>query len=87
MPDVLVEVERGVDWFTSIGTGDVSKSPWGGSKGTKIFSLVGKVRNTGLVEVPMGITLRQIVFDIGGGVPEITRLNNRVHLPDQEDQS
>ncbi len=41
-----------------------------GSKGTKIFSLVGKINNTGLVEVPMGITLRQIIFDIGGGIPE-----------------
>ena len=41
-----------------------------GSKGTKIFSLVGKVKNSGLVEVPMGITLRDIVFKIGGGVPE-----------------
>jgi NADH:ubiquinone oxidoreductase subunit F (NADH-binding)/(2Fe-2S) ferredoxin len=41
-----------------------------GSKGTKIFALAGKVRNTGLVEVPMGATLRQIVFDIGGGVPD-----------------
>ena len=40
-----------------------------GSKGTKIFSLVGKINNTGLVEVPMGITLREIIFDIGGGVP------------------
>jgi NADH-quinone oxidoreductase subunit F len=61
-------INRGVDWFTSIGTGDVSKSPFGGSKGTKIFSLVGKVNNTGLVEVPMGIPLRKIVFDIGGGI-------------------
>jgi NADH-quinone oxidoreductase subunit F len=60
----------GVDWYTSIGTGDVSADPWGGSKGTKIFSLVGKVRNTGLVEVPMGMTLREIIFDIGGGVPK-----------------
>jgi len=60
---------RGVDWFTSIGTGDVSADPWGGSKGTKIFSLVGKVKNTGLVEVPMGTTLREIIFDIGSGVP------------------
>jgi len=48
----------------------VSTSPWGGSTGTKIFSLVGKVRNTGLVEVPMGMSLREIIFDIGGGVPE-----------------
>jgi len=57
-----------VEWFTSIGTGDVSKDPWGGSKGTKIFALVGKVNNTGLVEVPMGKTLREIIFDIGGGI-------------------
>ncbi len=54
-------VFQGADWFSSIGTT--------GSKGTKIFSLVGKVNNTGLVEVPMGTTLREIVFDIGGGVP------------------
>ena len=60
----------GVDWYTKIGTGDVSANPWGGSKGTKIFSLVGKVKNTGLVEVPMGTTLREIIFDIGGGVPK-----------------
>jgi len=61
-------VNRGADWFTRIGTGDVSKNPWGGSKGTKIFSLVGKVNNTGLVEVPMGITLREIIYNIGGGI-------------------
>ena len=61
-------VNRGADWFTRIGTGDVSKNPWGGSKGTKIFSLVGKVNNTGLVEVPMGITLREIIYQIGGGI-------------------
>jgi len=61
-------INRGADWFTSIGTGDVTDNPWGGSKGTKIFSLVGKVKNTGLVEVPMGITLRKVIFDIGGGI-------------------
>jgi len=55
-------IDKGVDWFTSIGTE--------GSKGTKIFSLVGKVNNTGLVEVPMGMTLRQVIFDIGGGIPQ-----------------
>jgi NADH-quinone oxidoreductase subunit F len=66
--NVPLIINKGVDWFTSIGTGDVSENPWGGSKGTKIFSLVGKVNNTGLVEVPMGVTLRQIIFDIGGGV-------------------
>jgi NADH:ubiquinone oxidoreductase subunit F (NADH-binding)/(2Fe-2S) ferredoxin/Pyruvate/2-oxoacid:ferredoxin oxidoreductase delta subunit len=63
-------IDRGPEWFSSIGTGDVSKSPWDGSSGTKVFSLVGNVRNSGLVEVPMGITLREIVFDIGGGIPD-----------------
>jgi NADP-reducing hydrogenase subunit HndC len=53
-------IGKGADWFRSIGTE--------GSKGTKIFSLVGKVNNTGLVEVPMGMTLRQIIYDIGGGI-------------------
>ena len=52
---------RGAEWFSSIGTET--------SKGTKLFSLVGKVNNRGLVEVPMGITLREIVYDIGGGIP------------------
>lgn len=59
---------RGAEWFTSMGTGDVSENPWGGSKGTKVFSLAGNVNNTGLIEVPMGITLREIIFDIGGGI-------------------
>ena len=68
--NVPLIILRGAEWFTSIGIGDVSKNPWGGSKGTKVFSLVGKVHNTGLVEVPMGITLREIVFDIGGGIPK-----------------
>jgi len=55
-------VNKGADWYSSIGTEN--------SKGTKIFSLVGKINNTGLVEVPMGITLREIVYDIGGGIPK-----------------
>jgi len=59
--NVPIIINRGVAWYTSIGTS--------GSKGTKIFSLVGKINNTGLVEVPMGITLRQIIYDIGGGIP------------------
>ena len=54
-------INNGATWYASIGTE--------GSKGTKIFSLVGKVNNTGLVEVPMGITLRDIVYKIGGGIP------------------
>ncbi len=53
-------INRGADWFQSIGTE--------GSKGTMIFSLVGKVNNTGLVEVPMGMTLREIIYNIGGGI-------------------
>lgn len=55
-------INKGSEWFRGMGTE--------ASKGTKIFSLVGKVRNTGLVEVPMGITLRDIIFKIGGGVPK-----------------
>ncbi len=54
-------INRGADWYASIGTA--------GSKGTKIFSLVGKINNTGLVEVPMGMKLREIVYGIGGGIP------------------
>jgi NADH-quinone oxidoreductase subunit F len=53
-------INRGAEWFASLGTA--------GSKGTKVFSLVGKVKNTGLVEVPMGITLRDIIFKVGGGI-------------------
>jgi len=63
-------MEKGAEWFASIGTGDVSTNPWGGSSGTKVFSLVGDVNNIGLVEVPMGITLREIIYDIGGGIPD-----------------
>ncbi len=59
--NVPVIILRGAKWYAGIGTEK--------SKGTKIFSLVGKVNNTGLVEVPMGITLREIVYDIGGGIP------------------
>ncbi len=59
--NVPLIIDKGVDWYSKIGTE--------GSKGTKIFSLVGKVNNTGLVEVPMGITLREIIYDIGGGIP------------------
>jgi NADH-quinone oxidoreductase subunit F/NADP-reducing hydrogenase subunit HndC len=53
-------VDRGADWFLGIGTAN--------SPGTKVFALTGKVKNTGLVEVPMGITLREIIFEIGGGI-------------------
>jgi NADP-reducing hydrogenase subunit HndC len=63
-------IEKGAGWFSSIGTGDVTSDAWGGSKGTKVFSLAGKVNNTGLIEVPMGITLRKIIYDIGGGIKD-----------------
>jgi len=54
-------IDKGADWFTSVGTDS--------STGTKIFSLVGKITNTVLVEVPMGMTLKEIIYDIGGGIP------------------
>ncbi|WP_428560918.1 MAG: NADH-ubiquinone oxidoreductase-F iron-sulfur binding region domain-containing protein [Solidesulfovibrio sp. DCME] len=53
---------KGADWFSSIGTAT--------SKGTKVFALAGKITNVGLIEVPMGITLREVIFDIGGGCPD-----------------
>ena len=53
---------KGADWYAGMGTKY--------SKGTKVFSLVGKVKNTGLVEVPMGTTLREIIYDMGGGIPK-----------------
>ncbi|WP_322508802.1 NADH-quinone oxidoreductase subunit NuoF [Anaerolinea sp.] len=55
-------LRNGGEWFAQTGTEK--------SKGTKVFALTGKVKNTGLIEVPMGITLREIVYDIGGGVPD-----------------
>ncbi|HNT91970.1 MAG TPA: NADH-quinone oxidoreductase subunit NuoF [Smithellaceae bacterium] len=59
--NVPLIINKGADWYASIGTE--------GSKGTKIFSLVGKIRNTGLIEVPMGTTLYEIIYDMGGGIP------------------
>ena len=67
--NIPVIINKGADWFASIGSGDVSENPWNGSSGTKVFSLVGDIVNTGLVEVPMGITLREIIEDVGGGIP------------------
>lgn len=58
VPSIIL---KGGDWFASIGTEN--------SKGTKVFALTGKITNTGLIEVPMGITLREIVYEIGGGIP------------------
>jgi NADH-quinone oxidoreductase subunit F len=60
--NIPIIIKNGSDWFSKIGTE--------GSKGTKIFSLVGKINNTGLVEVPMGITLREVIYDVGGGIPD-----------------
>ena len=58
--NIPVIIEKGGDWFSQIGTAD--------SHGTKVFALTGKINNSGLVEVPMGTTLREIVYDIGGGI-------------------
>ena len=58
---IPVIITKGGEWFSKIGTEK--------SKGTKVFALTGKIKNSGLVEVPMGTTLREIVFDIGGGIP------------------
>lgn len=58
IPQIIL---KGAEWFSSIGTVK--------SKGTKVFALGGKITNTGLVEVPMGTTLREIIYDIGGGIP------------------
>jgi NADH:ubiquinone oxidoreductase subunit F (NADH-binding)/ferredoxin len=59
--NVPLIINKGADWFTQFGAE--------GSKGTKIFSLVGKINNTGLVEVPMGISLKDIIYKVGGGIP------------------
>ena len=59
--NVPLIINRGADWYAAIGTEK--------SKGTKIFSLVGKIKNTGLIEVPMGTTLYEIIYDMGGGIP------------------
>ena len=58
VPQIIL---KGADWFKSMGTDR--------SKGTKVFALGGKIHNTGLVEIPMGTTLREIIYDIGGGIP------------------
>ncbi|MBN1500738.1 MAG: NADH-quinone oxidoreductase subunit NuoF [Spirochaetes bacterium] len=59
--NIPVIILKGGDWYSKIGTAT--------SKGTKVFALTGKIKNSGLIEVPMGITLREIVYDIGGGIP------------------
>ncbi|MBX3736183.1 MAG: SLBB domain-containing protein [Candidatus Didemnitutus sp.] len=60
--NIVPIIQRGAEWYASIGTEK--------SKGTKVFALTGKVKNNGLIEVPMGITLREIVEDLGGGAPD-----------------
>ena len=62
LANLPIIINRGAEWYSTIGTAT--------SKGTKIFSLVGKIVNTGLIEVPMGITLREVIYEIGGGIPE-----------------
>ena len=61
LANIPVIINNGADWFNKIGTAT--------TKGTKVFALTGKVNNSGLIEVPMGTTLREIIFDIGGGIP------------------
>ncbi|MFH1930623.1 MAG: FAD-dependent oxidoreductase [Pseudomonadota bacterium] len=60
--NVPLIIKNGVEWYSQVGTEQ--------TKGTKIFSLAGKVNNTGLVEVPMGVAIKEVVFDIGGGIPK-----------------
>ncbi len=60
--NVPIIINKGAEYYSQLGTEN--------SKGTKIFSLVGKVNNTGLVEVPIGVTIREVVYDIGGGIPK-----------------
>jgi NADH:ubiquinone oxidoreductase subunit F (NADH-binding) len=62
LANIVPIIQNGADWFKSIGT---EKSP-----GTKVYTLTGNVVNTGLIEVPMGITLREVIFEIGGGIPQ-----------------
>jgi bidirectional [NiFe] hydrogenase diaphorase subunit len=62
LANITAIIRNGADWYAGIGTEN--------SKGTKIFALTGKIRNNGLIEVPMGISLRQIVEEMGGGVPD-----------------
>ena len=62
-------IRKGGEWYAQIGTEK--------SKGTKVFALAGRVKNTGLVEVPMGITLREMVFEIGGGIPDGRKIQSR----------
>ncbi len=62
LANIPLIINNGAEWYSEVGTEN--------SKGTKIFSLAGKVNNTGLVEVPIGITVKEIIFDIGGGIPK-----------------
>lgn len=62
LANIPVIITKGAEWFSSVGTEK--------SKGTKVFALAGKINNVGLVEVPMGTTLREIIFDIGGGIKD-----------------
>jgi NADH:ubiquinone oxidoreductase subunit F (NADH-binding) len=74
--NIPVILMRGGDWYARLGTGT--------SKGTKVFCLVGAIKNPALIEVPMGITLRQIVYEMGGGIPQgrkfkaVRRLHPRI---------
>ncbi len=60
--NVPIIINKGADWFKTIGTEK--------SKGTKVFALAGKINNVGLIEIPMGTTLREVIFEIGGGIKD-----------------
>ena len=62
LASIPVIINNGADWYAAIGTGK--------SKGTTVFALTGKIANSGLVEVPLGTRLRDIIFEIGGGIPK-----------------
>lgn len=62
LANVAKIIRNGAEWYNKIGTAD--------SKGTKIFALTGKIKNSGLIELPMGTTIREIIYDIGGGIPD-----------------
>lgn len=60
LANIPIILTKGADWFATIGTER--------SKGTKVFALAGKINNVGLIEVPMGTTLREVIYEIGGGI-------------------
>lgn len=71
LPIYLIILTKGADWYASIGTER--------SKGTKVFALAGKINNVGLIEVPMGTTLREVIYEIGGGIKGGKEIQSRTN--------